>query len=73
MTPKRFAVLDPYVSTDGRSVYLVGIRGREVRIKPGGGDGTNLDAKQRVYRYDLPTGKLTPLVEDGAWPSVSRD
>ena len=72
LTPKRFAVLDPYVSTDGRSVYLVGICGREVRIKPGG-DGTNLDAKQRVYRYDLSTGKLTPLVEDGTWPSVSRD
>ena len=73
LTPKRFAVLDPYVSTDGRSVYLVGIRGREVKVKRGGDDGDNLDVKQRVYRYDLPTGKLTPLVEEGAYPSVSRD
>ena len=42
-----------------RSVYLVGICRRDIKLKRSG-DGDNLDVKQRVYRYDLPTSKLTP-------------
>ncbi len=70
LTPEKFGVLAPYVSTDGESIFLCGFGPQDVRPRRGG-DG--VDVKPRLYRFDLGSGKLKPLVEGGEEPSVSRD
>ena len=69
LTPKRFNVVTSYVSTDGGSIFLWGFRRQDGKVLRDGG----VEIKQRLYRCDLLTGQLTPLVEGGEWPSVSRD
>ena len=73
VTPKGFTVSGPCVSPDGASVYLSGVRARDIHpYRRRGIDG--LDMKQRLYRYDLGTGKLTPLVfREVTYLSVSRE
>ncbi len=69
VTPERFTVFSFYVGADGASVFLSGVHARDVRPRRSG-DG--LDMKERLYRCDLRSGRLTLLAADGEELSVSR-
>ncbi len=69
VTPKKFDAAMPWLDATGTTIYLRGFGERDVQTVKGT-DGVKL--KTRIYRYDVPSGKLTPLVEGGETPSVSR-
>lgn len=73
VTPKAFAVGSVCVSLDGTSVYLEGTPARDMHpFVRRGWDG--LHTKPRLYRYDLATGKLTPLaLRNAGGFSLSRE
>ena len=70
LTPQKFCVSYPWLAASGRYVLFRGFWEKDVKpIK--GSDGVKLS--ERVYRMDLATGKMTPLIEGADNPSASRD
>ena len=68
-TPPKFDASKPWLDLTGESVLLRGFGEKDVTTTKVG-DGVKL--KTRIYRYDIRSGKLTPLTQDGESPSASR-
>jgi hypothetical protein len=69
VTPMKFDVATPFLDLAGETVLLRGFGAKDVTtIK--GSDGVKL--KLRIYRFDISSGKLTPLIEGGESPTASQ-
>ncbi|MBV9656560.1 MAG: hypothetical protein JO295_00480 [Verrucomicrobia bacterium] len=69
VTPPKFDAHTPWLDPNGETVLLRGFGEKDItRVK--GSDGVKL--KMRIYRFDVRTSKLTPLIEGGESPSASR-
>lgn len=68
-TPEKFDVATPWLESGGETVLLRGFTQRDI-TPVRNSDGVRL--KTRIYRYNIPSGKLTPLMKQGEYPSASR-
>jgi TolB protein len=69
VTPKAFDVSAPWLDPAGEFVLFRGFEQKDVTpIKNSDG----VDLKVRLYRFDLKTEQMTPLIEGGEQPSASQ-
>ena len=59
LTPSKFDAAEPWLDPGGGFVLLRGFGERDVKTTSSDG----LKSKTRIYRCELPSGKLTPLIE----------